>query len=84
MKTELHDAAARGDREFVRKLLESGADPNACDERGCTALHAALRGMHLQVARMLIAAGASLDACDGEGISPRQIAATMPLWEGEA
>jgi ankyrin repeat protein len=82
--TDLHDAALRGDRDAIRKLLDSGVDPNACDERGCTALHKALEAKRLQVARMLIAAGASLDVCDGNGRSPRDMARTLPLWESEA
>jgi ankyrin repeat protein len=82
--TPLHTAAVSGDREVVRSLLEGGADPNACDERGCTPLHAALQNKRLQVARMLIAAGSRLEACNAEGVSARDLAAALGLWESES
>jgi ankyrin repeat protein len=81
--TPLHSAAKSGDREAVRTLLEGGADPNACDERGCTALHVALEHKRLQVARMLIAAGCSLDTRNNDGVTPRDMAAPLSLWETE-
>ena len=81
--TPLHSAATSGDRQAVRTLLDGGADPNACDDRGCTPLHFALKEKHLQVARMLIAAGASLDTADGDGVTARELAKAVCLWEAE-
>ncbi|KAL4922034.1 ankyrin repeat-containing domain protein [Aspergillus aurantiobrunneus] len=40
-RTPLHYAAASGSSECVFYLLQAGADPNAQDRRGLTALHAA-------------------------------------------
>jgi ankyrin repeat protein len=63
----LLEAAAHGRFEVVRWLLERGADPNACDREGVTALHvaASTAGHAVEIARALIAAGAALDARDG-------------------
>jgi len=56
------DAAAQGDLEAVRTLLRGGADVNAAQGDGMTALHwAALQG-HVEMAKVLIYAGASLES----------------------
>ncbi len=53
------DAAQKGDTEAVRTLLKQGADPNAAQADGLTALHwAALNDQH-ELARILIYAGAT-------------------------
>eukprot|EP01062_Namystynia_karyoxenos_P084076 TRINITY_DN981_c0_g1_i3.p1 TRINITY_DN981_c0_g1~~TRINITY_DN981_c0_g1_i3.p1 ORF type:complete len:939 (+),score=196.97 TRINITY_DN981_c0_g1_i3:1864-4680(+) len=38
-RTPLHHAAAEGRLRTVRRLLDAGADPDAVDSQGCTALH---------------------------------------------
>jgi uncharacterized protein len=56
------DASARGDREAVRGLLQKGADVNAAQSDGMTALHwAAFKG-DAELAQMLVYAGAHPDA----------------------
>jgi ankyrin repeat protein len=56
----LFDAAQKGDAQAVVSLIEDGADVNASQGDGMTALHwAALRG-HVPVADVLIAAGAAV------------------------
>ncbi len=56
------DAAQRGDLEEVRALLKTGADVNAAQGDGMTALHwAALRG-DVDMARVLVYAGANLES----------------------
>ncbi|GIW52076.1 MAG: hypothetical protein KatS3mg081_1431 [Gemmatimonadales bacterium] len=56
------DAAQRGDLETVRALLQEGADVNAPQNDGMTALHwAALQG-NVPMVRLLIYAGANLEA----------------------
>lgn len=40
--TALHVAATKGSVKLARQLLELGADPNILDERGCSALIAAI------------------------------------------
>ena len=56
------DAAMRGDQGSVRVLLQQGADVNAAQGDGMTALHWAAERGDLEMARMLIYAGAGLDA----------------------
>ena len=54
------DAAMRGDLDEVRELLRSGADVNAPQSDGLTALHWAADNGDAAVARVLIYAGANL------------------------
>jgi uncharacterized protein len=56
------DAAMRGDRAAVRTLLKQGADVNAAQGDGMTALHWAARGGDAETAQMLIFAGANIRA----------------------
>jgi len=57
--TTVPDAAMNGDREAVRQLLKQGADVNAVQGDGVTALHwAATRG-DADMAAMLLVAGAN-------------------------
>ena len=56
------DAAMRGDQGSVRVLLKQGADVNAAQGDGMTALHWAADRGNLEMARMLVYAGASLAA----------------------
>ena len=58
----LADAAARGQLEAVRLLLERGADPNAPEEGNAPhgrALYAAVYNRHVDVARLLLEYGAN-------------------------
>ena len=54
----LADAAMEGDREAVRHLLQSGADVDAAQGDGMTALHWAAQRGDLELARLLMEAGA--------------------------
>ena len=54
----LHAAAAGRSRESVRILLEHGADVNAQQEGGWTALHAASQNGDVEMVQLLIASGA--------------------------
>jgi len=56
------DAARRGDREAVRALLKSGADVNAAEGDGTTALHWAARSGDGELVQMLVSAGANVRA----------------------
>ena len=53
------DAAQRGDVEQVRSLLRSGADPNAAQADGMTALHWAAMNDEVEIAEVLLYAGAT-------------------------
>lgn len=54
------DAAMRGDVEAVRELLAGGADVNAAQGDGMTALHWAAERADAEMARMLLHAGAAV------------------------
>ncbi len=56
------DAAMHRDAEAVRALLLNGADVNAAQGDGMTALHWAARNDDVQIARMLVYAGANVGA----------------------
>ena len=56
------DAAARGDLEAVRRLLREGADVNAPQGDGMTALHWAAERDDAELADVLLYAGARVDA----------------------
>ncbi|MGC9119664.1 MAG: ankyrin repeat domain-containing protein, partial [Thermoproteus sp.] len=51
--TPLHEAAKRCDIEAVKALLDRGADPNARDGSGRTALDIALEAKCLEAAKIL-------------------------------
>jgi ankyrin repeat protein len=56
------EAARRGDREAVRALLKAGADVNAAEGDGTTALHWAARSGDADLVQMLVSAGANVRA----------------------
>ena len=56
------DAAMRGDRGAVRSLLAGGADVNAAQGDGMTALHWAAERGDVDMADMLLQAGATVEA----------------------
>jgi uncharacterized protein len=60
--SEVADAAMHREREAVRSLLKAGADVNAAQGDGMTALHWAARHGDTELARLLIYAGANLKA----------------------
>jgi ankyrin repeat protein len=62
LNAPLHAAAAGRSRESVRILLEHGADVNAKQEAGWTALHAASQNGDVEMVRGLIAGGAHVHA----------------------
>lgn len=68
----LHAAVLSNDYAHAERLLASGADVNAVDETGWSALHYAARA---DIARLLIGNGARLDQQSGLGYSPLHVAA---------
>ncbi len=74
-------AAKHGDLAGVQALLEDGADPNAADDHGRTALHWAARGHHTSVVELLLAKGAHSSVKDGEGLTPLHV---VLLWNAYA
>ncbi len=65
----LHHFARAGDVAAIQLLLEHGADVNALDDHGATALHFAAAEGHLDCATALIDARADLDLRDHEHAS---------------
>lgn len=54
----------------VAALLRAGAQVDAVDDCGDTALHKAARAGHLEIGRLLLAAGARTDICNRMGQDP--------------
>ncbi|CAK6957358.1 dynein axonemal heavy chain 12 [Scomber scombrus] len=64
-RTALHEAAFLGLENFVYLLLESGANPNACDIKKKTPLALAAQNGHLNVVEFLLLKGAHV-WCESE------------------
>jgi ankyrin repeat protein len=60
--TALIMAAEKGHKKVVTLLLENGADINAANNFGGTALHGALSGRHADLAQFLIKRGADVNS----------------------
>jgi ankyrin repeat protein len=72
-------AAYEGDMPMVKALIESGADVNACDERGWAPLAKAVYNTEMkcgfpEVVKTLIDAGANIEAAIGYGVRPLMLA----------
>ncbi len=67
MSTELFESALAGDLVRVRSLLQGGADCNARDDEGTTALMVAAGGGRLDIVQALIESGANVNATDARG-----------------
>jgi len=73
--SEVADAAQKGDRAAVQKLVQQKADVNAAQVDGATALHWAVYRDEPQLADVLIRAGANVKAANSEGVTPLSMAA---------
>ena len=67
--TPLMLAAAAGNIEHVKELIEEGVDVNARGPRNSTALMYAVGGGHIEVVRQLVQHGADVEACEEGGWS---------------
>jgi ankyrin repeat protein len=70
--------------ESVKLLVELGADVNAPDRAGQTALHHAASIRADNVIRFLAGRGANLDAADRRGLTPYEVAAGIGQRAGAA
>ncbi len=76
VRAPIADAAMQGDRETVRMLLKQGADVNAAQGDGMTALHWAASTNDVELAGILTHAGANLRAATRiNGYTPLLMAA---------
>lgn len=66
----LHEAIDSGDIDQLRELLHKGADANATDHRGWTALFFAVYQRNADAARSLLEAGADPNVSTAGGIMP--------------
>jgi ankyrin repeat protein len=73
-KSDVADAAMKGDKAAVRTLVERKADVNAPQVDGATALHWAVYRDDDDSADLLIRAGARVDAVNREGVTPLAMA----------
>ena len=74
MKSEWRDAARNGDATRIARLVEQGADVNALDRYGQTALMLAALYGHLDVVRHLVTVGANLDCTAKHHLSALMLA----------
>ncbi len=71
-------AAYAGDLQRVEKFIDEGADVDAKDEEGQTALHHAAKGADIEMVELLIAKGADVNAKDNDSRTPLCVA----VWGG--
>jgi ankyrin repeat protein len=74
-KSDVADAAQKGDRGSVQKLILSKADVNAPQIDGATALHWAVYRQDVELADILIRARANVNAVNRTGVTPLVMAA---------
>ena len=73
-KSDVADAAMRGDSAAVQKLIAAKADVNAPQNDGATALHWAVYRNDREMVGMLVRAGANPKAANREGSTPLWLA----------
>jgi ankyrin repeat protein len=74
-RSDVADAAMKGDAAALRTLLSRQADVNAPQVDGATALHWAVYKDDLEMADLLLRGGARVNVSNREGITPMYLAA---------
>jgi ankyrin repeat protein len=74
VKSEIADAAMRGDVAAVRTLLAKKVNVNAPQNDGSTALHWAVQRGNAELINLLVRAGANVKAATREGVTPLWLA----------
>ena len=72
---ELIEAGEKGETENIERLLAAGAEVDAKDEKGVTALMHASAESHTQSVEVLLAAGADVNAKANDGLSALMVVA---------
>lgn len=72
--TALQSAAASGDNESARLLLDARADPDVAQPGGFTALHSAAMNGNTELVELLLGRGADAGARLDDGRTPRELA----------
>src|SRR5262249_50608373 len=75
-KPTLADAAEQGNKALIRTLLDKGADVNAAQIDGTTALHWAVYNDDGETAGLLVKRGANVNAVNRYGVPPLSLACT--------
>jgi uncharacterized protein len=73
-RSDVADAAMRGDKVAIQKLLSQKADVNAPQADGATALHWAVFHGDQELVQILVRAGANVGAANREGATPLWLA----------
>jgi ankyrin repeat protein len=76
-KVGIHEAALLGDMDTLQALLEGGADVNARDKKGFTALNWAASRGNMEAVKLLLAWGANVDNAGEKGHTPLLSAALL-------
>jgi ankyrin repeat protein len=76
--TPLMKACHHGEQEIVQYLLDKGANVNAADDQGDTALYTAVLARRVEIVRVLISRGAKVNMRNLRGLTPIASAA----WAG--
>src|SRR5258705_6288029 len=75
VKSQVADAAMKGDKAALRSLVAQKADVNAPQVDGATALHWAVYRDDGEAADLVIKAGATIDVKNRVGVTPLAMAA---------
>src|SRR5262249_39682120 len=73
-RSDVSDAAMKGDKAAIRTFIQQKADVNAPQVDGATAVHWAVYRDDLEMLDLLTAAGARVDIANREGVTPLHMA----------
>ena len=82
LNEKMIEAATNGKADEVNRLIDEGADPNAKNSGGLTALHRAVFYGHKDVVRVLLDRGANPNATQNDGWTPLVVLRfQLPEWK---